>query len=135
MGITFVAGGFGVVPIDEPFTKTVISRSPRRLRRRSVAFYLFQLFTAMILFLAANTSYTAFPRLARSSPGRLHTRQFSFQGDSLAFTSAFLLLSAVAIALIVLFAGDTHALIPLYSVGVFLSFTISQSAWCGTGCV
>ena len=53
-------------------------------------------------------------------------RQFSFRGDRLAFTLGIVILSAVAIALLVVFGGDTHALIPLYSVGVFVSFTISQ---------
>ena len=54
-------------------------------------------------------------------------RQFSFRGDRLAFTSGIIVLSAVAIALVIAFGGDTHALIPLYAVGVFVSFTISQS--------
>jgi amino acid transporter len=129
IGITFVADSFGVVPIDEPVKKTVISQVAGVVYGDgSIGFYLFQAFTALILFLAANTSYNAFPRLAAilARDGYM-PRQFSFKGDRLAFTAGILILSAVAIALIVFFAGDTHALIPLYSVGVFVSFTISQS--------
>jgi amino acid transporter len=93
----------------------------------SFGFYAFQAFTALILFLAANTSYNAFPRLAAIlAKDGFMPRQFAFKGDRLAFTLGIVILSAVAIALLVVFEGDTHALIPLYSVGVFVSFTISQ---------
>jgi len=129
VGITFVADSFGIVPIDEPVAKTVISQVAATIYGDGTApYYLFQAFTALILFLAANTSYNAFPRLAAIlAHDGFMPRQFSFKGDRLAFTAGILILSAVAIALIVLFDGDTHALIPLYSVGVFVSFTISQS--------
>jgi amino acid transporter len=129
VGITFVADAFGIVPIDVPVTKTVISQVAEiAFGTNSIGFYLFQIFTALILFLAANTSYAAFPRLgAILARDGYMPRQFSFRGDRLAFTSGILVLSAVAIGLIVIFGGDTHALIPLYSVGVFISFTISQS--------
>ena len=128
MGITFVALNFGVVAIDEPAPKTVISQvAALAFGDGSVWFYLFQAFTALILFLAANTSYNAFPRLAAilARDGYL-PRQFSFRGDRLAFTSGIVILSLVAIALLIAFQGNTTALIPLYSVGVFVSFTISQ---------
>ena len=94
----------------------------------SVPFYLFQTFTALILFLAANTSYNAFPRLAAilALDGYM-PRQFSFRGDRLAFTSGVVILSLVAISLLLAFGGQTHALIPLYSVGVFVAFTVGQS--------
>ena len=129
VGITFVADSFGVVPIDEPVQKTVISQVAAIIYGDgSVAFYLFQMFTALILFLAANTSYAAFPRLAAilAKDGYM-PRQFSFRGDRLAFTLGIVILSFVAGSLLVIFDGDAHALIPLYSVGVFVSFTISQS--------
>jgi amino acid transporter len=128
IGITFVADAYGIVPIDEPSTKTVISQVAATVYGDgSIGFYLFQAFTALILFLAANTSYNAFPRLAAilAKDGYM-PRQFSFKGDRLAFTAGIVILSAVAITLLIVFAGDTHALIPLYSVGVFVSFTISQ---------
>jgi amino acid transporter len=128
IGITFVADSFGVVPIDEPAKKTVISQVAALIYGDgSAAFYLFQTFTALILFLAANTSYAAFPRLAAIlAEDGFMPRQFGFRGDRLAFTLGIVILSLVAISLLVFFQGDTHALIPLYSVGVFVSFTISQ---------
>ncbi|HEY4633527.1 MAG TPA: APC family permease [Candidatus Limnocylindrales bacterium] len=128
IGITFVADSFGVVPIDEPAPKTVISQvAAIAFGDGSPGYYLFQTFTALILFLAANTSYNAFPRLAAilARDGYM-PRQFSFRGDRLAFTSGIVILSLAAIILIVVFGGNTTALIPLYSVGVFVSFTISQ---------
>jgi amino acid transporter len=129
IGITFIADRFGIVAIDEPTTRTVISQVAARIfGDGSLAFYAFQAFTALILFLAANTSFNAFPRLAAilAKDGYM-PRTFSFRGDRLAFTSGIVILSAVAIALLALFGGNTTALIPLYSVGVFISFTISQS--------
>jgi amino acid transporter len=129
VGITFVADAFGIVPIDEPAPRTVISQVAATIYGDgTIGFYLFQTFTALILFLAANTSYNAFPRLAAilARDGYM-PRQFSFRGDRLAFTSGVVILSIVAIALLLLFGGNTTALIPLYSVGVFVSFTISQS--------
>jgi amino acid transporter len=129
VGITYVADSFGIVPIDEPAPRTVISQVAATIYGDgSIGFYLFQSFTALILFLAANTSYNAFPRLAAilARDGYM-PRQFSFRGDRLAFTSGVVILSLVAILLLIVFGGNTTALIPLYSVGVFVSFTISQS--------
>jgi amino acid transporter len=128
VGITFVAHQFGIVAIDVPTTKTVISQvAALAYGQGSIWFYLFQTFTALILFLAANTSFNAFPRLAAilARDGYM-PRQFSFRGDRLAFTSGIVILSVLAIALLVAFGGNTTALIPLYSIGVFISFTISQ---------
>jgi amino acid transporter len=129
IGITFVANTFGLVAIDEPTPKTVISQvAAIAFGDNSIGFYLFQIFTALLLFLAANTSYNAFPRLAAilAHDGYM-PRQFSFRGDRLAFTSGIVILSVVSIMLLIIFEGQTTALIPLYSVGVFISFTISQS--------
>ena len=128
VGITFVADSFGIVPVDEPVKQTVISQVAATVYGNgSIPFYLFQAFTALILFLAANTSYNAFPRLAAIlAVDGFMPRQFGFKGDRLAFTLGIVILSAAAIGLLVAFGGDTHALIPLYSVGVFVSFTISQ---------
>jgi len=129
IGITFVAGSFGIVGIDEPVRRTVISQvAAVAFGNGSLGFYLFQLFTALILFLAANTSYNAFPRLAAilARDGYV-PRQFAFRGDRLAFTSGIVILSLIAGLLLVAFGGDTHALIPLYSVGVFVAFTVGQS--------
>ena len=129
LGITFVADSFGVVPVDGLATKTVISQVAAVVFGADTpAFLLFQTITALILFLAANTSYNAFPRLgAVLAKDGYAPRQFAFRGDRLSYSVGILTLSAVAIALLVAFRGDTHALIPLYSVGVFVSFTISQA--------
>ena len=130
LGITFVASSFGVLPTGEgEVPKTVISQVAAVIYGDgTLLFYLFQAFTALILFLAANTSYNAFPRLAAilATDGYM-PRQFSFRGDRLAFTSGVLILSVVAVALLLGFNGETHALIPLYSVGVFIAFTVGQS--------
>jgi hypothetical protein len=129
LGITFVAHWYGIVAVDEPVLKTVISQvAGLAYGDGSLGFYTFQVFTALILFLAANTSYNAFPRLAAilARDGYL-PRQFSFRGDRLAFTSGIVILSLAAILLLIAFQGQVTALIPLYSVGVFISFTVSQS--------
>ena len=129
IGITVVADSFGILPIDQPATKTVISQvAAIAYGNDSIGFYLFQSFTALILFLAANTSFNAFPRLAAilARDGYM-PRQMTFRGDRLAFTSGIVILSAVAIVLLVIFGGRTTALIPLYSVGVFVAFTIGQT--------
>ena len=128
IGITFIADTFGVVPLDNP-PRTVISQvAAITYGHGSIFFYLFQTFTALILFLAANTSYNAFPRLgAILAKDGYMPRQFSFRGDRLAFTSGILILSAAAITLLVVFGGRTTALVPLYSVGVFIAFTIGQT--------
>jgi amino acid transporter len=128
LGITFVADSFGIVPILEP-RQTVISQVAAVVfGHGSIPFYFFQAATALILFLAANTSYNAFPRLAAIlARDGFMPRSFSFRGDRLAFTSGVVLLSAVAVIMLVLFQGDTHALIPLYSIGVFVSFTVGQA--------
>jgi amino acid transporter len=128
LGITALAVVEGIVPIDRPAPRTVVSQvAAAAFGDGSPPFYAFQAATALILFLAANTSYNAFPRLAAilARDGYM-PRQFAFRGDRLAFTTGIVLLSIVAIALLVAFHGSTHALIPLYSVGVFVSFTISQ---------
>jgi amino acid transporter len=128
IGITFVADSFGIVPDDGPPLRTVISQVAATIYGdNTILFYLYQAFTALILFLAANTSFNAFPRLAAilARDGYM-PRQFSFRGDRLAFTSGIVILSVAAIALIVAFGGVTTALIPLYAVGVFIAFTIGQ---------
>jgi amino acid transporter len=129
VGITFLATSFGIVPIDEPVKKTVISQVAGTVfGGSSIGFYLFQAFTALLLFLAANTSFAAFPRLSAVLAGDgFFPRQFGFRGDRLAFSTGILLLGLVAASLVVIFNGSTHALIPLYAVGVFIDFTIAQA--------
>ncbi len=127
IGITLLAVRFGISPIELP-KQTVISQIARNVYGDGVLFYLFQSFTAVLLFLAANTSFNAFPRLLAILAADGHMpRQFALRGDRLAFSYGILVLAGVAGALIWYFKGETHALIPLYAVGVFIDFTISQT--------
>ena len=128
IGITFLAVNFAIVPIELPEKQTVIAQVARTVYGDGALFYLFQAFTALLLFLAANTSFNAFPRLLAILAGDGHMpRQFALRGDRLAFSYGIIILAAFAAALIVYFGGSTHALIPLYAVGVFIDFTISQT--------
>jgi amino acid transporter len=128
VGITFLASSFGILPVDEPVKKTVIAQVATVVfGGDSIGFYLFQAFTALLLFLAANTSFNAFPRLgAVLAMDGYFPRQFSFRGDRLAFSMGIVALGLIAASLVVIFGGHTHALIPLYAVGVFIDFTIAQ---------
>ena len=115
-----------------PIEGGAVGRGPRRRRPPSATgslfFYLFQIATALILFLAANTSFNAFPRLAAilAEDGYM-PRQFSFRGDRLAYSWGIVAAGRRSRARSSwAFGGDTHALIPLYSVGVFVCFTLSQ---------
>jgi amino acid transporter len=130
IGVTIVANAFHVVPsVDNSGGPTVIALvAGSALGAGSPIFVAFQLATALILFLAANTSFNAFPRLAAilAEDGYM-PRQFSFRGDRLAYSWGIVLLAAIAFGLLLAFNGDTHALIPLYSVGVFVCFTLSQA--------
>jgi amino acid transporter len=126
IGITFLASGFAIVPNEED---TVLSQVAGHVfGLDSIGFYLFLTFAAIILMLAANTSFSAFPRLAAVlATDNFMPRRFAYRGDRLAFTAGIVVLGLLAVMLIVIFGGDTHALIPLYAVGVFIDFTISQT--------
>jgi amino acid transporter len=129
IGLTFLAVNFGITHIDLPEKKTVISQIASAIYGDgTIPFFLFQAFTALLLVLAANTSFNAVPRLlAILATDGFIPRQFSFRGDRLAFSHGIIVLASIAAGLIVLFGGETHLLIPLYAVGVFIDFTISQS--------
>src|SRR6266849_2674941 len=125
LGITYLAYDFGIIPGGD---ETVVSKIAHRVWGTGVPYYLVQASTLLILVLAANTSYADFPRLSSIlARDRFVPRQFANQGDRLVFSNGILILSGFAILLIVVFQGDTHALLPLYAIGVFISFTISQS--------
>jgi amino acid transporter len=126
MGITLLSHAFNIVPNE---TETVVSQLARTVfHGRGLPYYLVQAATMLILVLAANTAYADFPRLASLvARDRYLPRQFMNMGDRLAFSNGIVVLSVVASVLIVVFNGETHALIPLYMVGVFVSFTLSQA--------
>ena len=129
IGITWVAGHFGITHSDDPGGQTVLAQVAAVVYGAgTIPFFLFQAFSALILFLAANTSFNAFPRLvAILAQDGFMPRQFSFRGDRLAFSLGILVLGLVAAGLVALFGGETHLLIPLYAVGVFIDFTIAQA--------
>jgi len=126
VGITLLCHAYHILPsVDE----TVISQLARGVfGARGIPYFAVQAATTLILVLAANTAYADFPRLASIlARDRYVPRQFMNQGDRLAFSNGIVGLSVLAGVLLVAFGGDTHALIPLYMIGVFVSFTLSQA--------
>ena len=125
VGITMLSSKLGILPSD---TETVVSQIARQLFGTGLMYYMVQAATTLILILAANTSFADFPRLS-SLLARDHfvPRQFANLGERLVFSNGILVLAGFAALLLVVFGGETHALIPLYAVGVFISFTLSQS--------
>jgi amino acid transporter len=128
LGITFLSHQFGIVP-DEETHETVISQLGRAaFGSGTLLYFLFQAATMLILVLAANTSFADFPRLSSIlARDRYMPNQFALLGDRLVFSNGILALALAASTLLVVFHGETTRLIPLYAVGVFLAFTLSQT--------
>ena len=127
IGITVIAHAYQILPTVGDIPTTVSLVAGNVYGNGSILFVAFQVATALILFLAANTSFNAFPRLgAILAVDGYMPRQFSYRGDRLAYSWGIVVLSSVAAFLIWLFGGAVTALIPLYSVGVFVCFTLSQ---------
>jgi amino acid transporter len=126
VGITLLAQAYHVIPSGQ---ETVVSQIARGVfGGRGWPYYLVQMSTMLILVLAANTAYADFPRLASIlARDRYVPRQLMNQGDRLAFSNGIIGLSIFASVLLVFYGGDTHSLIPLYMIGVFVSFTLSQA--------
>ncbi|MBN2472008.1 MAG: APC family permease, partial [Anaerolineae bacterium] len=126
LGITFMAHQIQAVPSH---TETAISQIARTIYGGDSLLYLLTLAgTALILLMAANTSYADFPRLAALAAGDGYLpRQLSFRGSRLVFSYGIVVLSLFAAVLVIIMQANTTALIPLYAIGVFLSFTISQT--------
>lgn len=125
-GTTILANLYHVAPIEG---KTVLSQIAEGVfGRQNIMYFLIQFGTAVILALAANTAYADFPMLVSlmSRDGYM-PRQLSRRGERLSYSNGITVLTVVAGLLIVVYKGDTHSLIPLYAVGVFTSFTLSQS--------
>ncbi len=125
-GVSVLAHHLGPYPSE---TETVISQMGRAVYGGGPIYVILQLATAAILTLAANTAFADFPRLSSiiARDGYL-PHQFKTRGDRLVFSNGILFLAVAAGLLLVAFGGVTNALIPLYAVGVFTSFTISQTA-------
>jgi amino acid transporter len=107
--------------------ETILSALARRILGNNGFYFMVQVSTMLILTVAANTSFADFPRVAAllAKDGFL-PRQFTGLGDRLVFVNGILILSSATAALIILFRGDTHLLVPLFAVGAFLAFTLSQ---------
>lgn len=122
--ITYSAESFHLLPKTE---ESIMSQFTRYVIGDGFFYQLFQILTAIILFLAANTAYAGFPRLsAMMAKDRWLPKQLSSLGDRLVFSYGITWLSILAIALVFFFEGETHALIPLYALGVFTAFTLNQ---------
>jgi amino acid transporter len=127
LGTSVLAYLYGVHPHE---SETVISQFARIMFTGPLAwfYYVVQIATALILVLAANTSFADFPRLSSLlARDRFLPRQFATRGDKLVFSNGIVILAIFASILVIAFGGDTSRLIPLYAVGVFLSFTLSQA--------
>jgi amino acid transporter len=126
-GVSLLAHLYGVLPQETH--ETVVSQIARLTFGTGAAYYVIQVATMAILILAANTAFADFPRLSYflARDGFL-PRQFSFRGERLAYSTGIVVLGLVSAALVVAFNADTHALIPLYAAGVFISFTCSQTS-------
>jgi amino acid transporter len=127
IGLTILAHQLGVQHADKVSVPAQIASTVFSGQFRPV-FYAIQVATALILILAANTSYADFPRLGSIlAKDRFLPHQFTFRGDRLAFSNGIIVLGVAAATLLVLFEADVDRLIPLYAFGVFVSFTLSQS--------
>jgi amino acid transporter len=125
IGITLLARQVEAVPSE---TNTVISQIGEAVFGRGIFYGLQIAATTVILIMAANTAYADFPRLAAfMAQDGFVPRQLGLRGQRLVFSSGIILLSVAAGILVILFQAKTSALIPLYAIGVFMSFTLSQA--------
>jgi amino acid transporter len=125
LGVVGLGHAIGAVPSDQA---SIIAQIGQTVAGGNPLFYLVQISAAIILSLAANTSFNGFPLLAAimARDGYL-PHQFAHRGLRLAYSNGIVVLGSLAIVLVVAFRGRTHALIPLFAIGVFLCFTLSQS--------
>lgn len=125
LGITFLARQIGA---QFSWTETIISQMGRSIWGSGIMWYILLGSTTLVLIMAANTSFADFPRLAALHAGDgFLPRQLTFRGSRLVFTYGIATLAGLASLLIIIFKAQTTALIPLYAIGVFLSFTLSQT--------
>src|SRR6476661_8155702 len=125
LGVSFLAQHYQVMPTTR---ETVLSILGHHVFGGGPLYYALQYTTFAVLVLAANTAFADFPRLAGIlASDRYMPRQLAARGDRLAFSNGIVALAAVAMLLVWLFHGDTNALVPLYAIGVFVCFTLSQA--------
>ncbi|MFL5606199.1 MAG: APC family permease [Gemmatimonadaceae bacterium] len=125
LGVSLLAHHYGIMPTTQ---ETVLSLLGHHVFGGGPAYYALQYTTFAVLVLAANTAFADFPRLAGIlANDKFMPRQLAARGDRLAFSNGIVTLAAVALLLVWLFHGDTNALVPLYAIGVFVCFTLSQA--------
>ncbi|WP_134684084.1 APC family permease [Brevibacillus migulae] len=125
MGISLLAYAYGIAPATE---ETVVSQIASAVFGRGFLYYAIQAVTALILFLAANTAFAAFPLLAfMLAKDRFMPNMFMVRGDRLGFSNGIIVLAVLSAILVIAFKGETENLIPLYALGVFIPFTLSQA--------
>ncbi|HWQ13677.1 MAG TPA: APC family permease [Roseiflexaceae bacterium] len=129
LGVTLLANTYHIIPDGSPEPETANSQLARAIWGGDSPFYIIlQIATMGILVLASNTAFADFPRLSYFlASDRFLPRQFTQRGDRLVFSNGIVVLGLVAAVLVVAFGAREQALLPLYAVGVFLSFTISQA--------
>ncbi|WP_240414307.1 APC family permease [Paenibacillus periandrae] len=124
IGISLLAYWYGIQPTEK---ETVVSQIAASTFGRGTLYYIIQGVTALILFLAANTAYSAFPLLAfMLAKDKFMPHMFMVRGDRLGFSNGIIILGVLSALLVIVFHGNTENLIPLYAVGVFIPFTLSQ---------
>jgi amino acid transporter len=125
LGISVLAHYYGAAPHESG--ETVVSQIARQVVGTGFAYFVIQVATAVILLLAANTSFNGFPPLASLlSRDRYLPRQFASRGDRLVFSNGIVALGVFAAILVIIFNAREQAMLPLYAIGVFISFTLSQ---------
>lgn len=126
LGITYLAGQIGAVPSE---TETVISQIARTVfGDRGIIYLAVIASTTLILFMAANTAFADFPRLsALQAADKFLPRQLTYRGSRLVYSWGIVILAMIAAFIIIIFQANVTSLIPLYAIGVFLSFTLSQA--------
>jgi len=126
LGIAYLSTHMHLVPTEEG--ETVLSQMTREIAGTGIIYYWVQLFTALILFLAANTGYQDFPRLSSflAKDGYL-PRWMQNRGDRLVYSSGIAVLAVISSLIIIAFQANEIAMLPLYALGVMLSFTLSQA--------
>jgi amino acid transporter len=128
VGLTMLADTYQIIPDAAQEPETVVSQLARAIFGAGSPFYfILQIATMLILVLASNTAYADFPRLSYFlASDRFLPRQFTLRGDRLGFSNGILALGAISILLVIAFGAREQALLPLYAIGVFMSFTLSQ---------
>lgn len=128
LGITTLANAYQVIPDGAIEHETANSQLARAVfGSNTILYFVLQISTMLILVLASNTAFADFPRLASFlANDRFLPRQFSQRGDRLVFSNGIIVLAVIAALLVIAFRAKEQALLPLYAVGVFISFTLSQ---------